>query len=674
MPQKELPGFPDPGREKQVMAAWERFLNSNEMPPHMLRTPIEGSWWRCLRAGVDPTRRQAPTVLAAEHLTALRARHHELIAASLPIMAQAREFLSESGTIMMLTDARGVVLHTEGDPRALEAAIDIRLIPGASWAESECGTNAIGTALATKAPVQVHASEHFCFGIKPWTCSAAVVHDPANGEVLGVLDVSGLQSTFNHHCLALALIASDRIEGRLAAHDLELRERLLEEGLGRFSRLASGGLLFFDQKGRFIKADASAATMLGAIAVELDTKAESRIEAFSADALPASTSSKLPDWLKPEWVEPIVDGKQRLGTIVVLPEQWRRSSTSQRLAPAGENVSRAEVAVPGTSKPPFMAEDIVGAARALRAVLALASKVAPTDSTVLITGETGTGKELIAQVIHKRSRRAARAFVSVNCAAIPQTLITSELFGHERGAFTGALQRRVGRFELAEGGTLFLDEVGELPPETQIALLRVLQEREFERVGGTKPIRTDVRVIAATNRDLQAAISSGSFRRDLFYRLNVFPIEIPPLRHRKEDIPRLVEYFVDRYASKAGKRFRTISAQTLDLLQSYSWPGNIRELQNVIERSVIVCDSETFSVDDSWLSRETGSTRPTSQQVADKHAAQAEQKAMIEAALAKTRGRVSGLGGAAAALGMPPNTLETKIRTLGINKYQFRAR
>jgi formate hydrogenlyase transcriptional activator len=250
-----------------------------------------------------------------------------------------------------------------------------------------------------------------------------------------------------------------------------------------------------------------------------------------------------------------------------------------------------------------MFEEIVGTSAALQKVLSLVSKVAPTDATVLVTGETGTGKELVARAIHRRSRRSSRAFVSVNCAAMPRDLIASELFGHEKGSFTGALQRRLGRFELAEGGTIFLDEVGELPVETQIALLRVLQEHEFERVGGTRSIETNVRVIAATNRNLQAAIAAGTFRSDLFYRLNVFPIEMPPLRQRREDLPELVEYFIDRYARKLGKNICGVNSKTLELFQSYPWPGNIRELQNVIERSVIVCETEKFSVDETWLPR-----------------------------------------------------------------------
>jgi transcriptional regulator with GAF, ATPase, and Fis domain len=317
-----------------------------------------------------------------------------------------------------------------------------------------------------------------------------------------------------------------------------------------------------------------------------------------------------------------------------------------------------------------MFEEIVGSSPALQAVLAQVARVAPTDSTVLITGETGTGKELIARAIHKRSLRSSRAFVSINCAAIPRDLIASELFGHEKGAFTGATQRRLGRFESAEGGTIFLDEVGELPAETQISLLRVLQEREFQRVGGNESFQIDVRVVAATNRNLEAAIVECRFRDDLFYRLNVFPIEVPPLRQRKEDIPLLVEYFVDRYGSKAGKKITGISKRSLELLQSYAWPGNIRELQNVIERSVIICDSENLSVEETWLGRRSLSADSPAQALSKKLAAQ--EKEMIEAALAESNGKVSGPSGAAARLGIPQSTLDSKIKSLKINKHRFR--
>ena len=331
-----------------------------------------------------------------------------------------------------------------------------------------------------------------------------------------------------------------------------------------------------------------------------------------------------------------------------------------------ENVALREEIVKAS-----MFEEIIGTSPPLQAVLSRVSKVARSDSTVLITGETGTGKELVARAIHRRSDRSSRAFVSVNCAAIPRDLIASELFGHEKGAFTGATQQRLGRFELANAGTIFLDEVGELPPETQVALLRVLQEHEFERVGGTRRIRADVRVIAATNRDLQAAIRAGSFRSDLFYRLHVFPIQIPPLREREEDIPLLVEYFIDRYARKVGKNIRDISKKTLELLRSYPWPGNIRELQNVIERSVLLCETESFSIDESWLPQQPFPAEPKDP-IELVLKLSAEERNMIEAALKESRGRVFGPTGAAARLGVPRSTLESRIRSLKIDKNRFK--
>jgi transcriptional regulator with GAF, ATPase, and Fis domain len=317
-----------------------------------------------------------------------------------------------------------------------------------------------------------------------------------------------------------------------------------------------------------------------------------------------------------------------------------------------------------------MFEEIVGTSQPLRRVLAHVEKVAPTEATVLVTGETGTGKELIARAIHKRSTRADRAFIRVNCAAIPQSLVASELFGHEKGAFTGATQRRHGRFEMADGGTLFLDEIGELPADTQISLLRVLQEKEIERVGGSQVIRVDVRIIAATNRDLQAAIEEGMFRQDLFYRLNVFPIEMPSLRERKADISLLVGYLTERYASRAGKKIKHIAKRTLELFQEYDWPGNIRELQNLVERAVILCDSDTLSVDETWLksSHQHGAAPSIPVESSLEH----RDKEVIEEALAACKGRVAGPSGAATRLGIPRSTLESRITSLGIDKWRHK--
>ena len=362
------------------------------------------------------------------------------------------------------------------------------------------------------------------------------------------------------------------------------------------------------------------------------------------------------------------------GTTVDVTEHWQAKAELEKALEEikrlkdrlqDENLALREEIIRSS-----MFEEIVGSSQPLHKVLEQVTKVAPTDSTVLISGETGTGKELIARAIHKRSNRAARAFISVNCGAIPQSLIASELFGHEKGAFTGAMQRRIGRFEAADGGTIFLDEVGELPMETQVALLRVVQEREFERIGGAQRLKVDVRVLAATNRDLKRAVSSGAFRADLFYRLNVFPIEMPPLRERSADIPMLAEYLIDRYAKKAGKKFSKIADRTLEAFRQYDWPGNIRELQNVIERAVIVCDGPSFSIDETWLKSDSPAAS-TSGAALSSNGGDNERQ-LIEGALAESHGRVSGGSGAAAKLGIPRQTLESKILKLGINKHQFR--
>jgi len=362
---------------------------------------------------------------------------------------------------------------------------------------------------------------------------------------------------------------------------------------------------------------------------------------------------------------PISDGLEHLEKRAAL------KSAVEELELLREQLERENLVPPDDVDRASMFEEIIGTSPALKAVLSRVTKVAPGDSTVLIAGETGTGKELVARAIHRKSPRASRAFISVNCATFAPALISSELFGHEKGAFTGATQRRVGRFELADGGTIFLDEVGDLPPDTQVALLRILQEREFERVGGSQSIKVDVRVIAATNWDLNAAVANGSFRSDLFYRLQVFPIEIPPLRDRRDDIPLLVEYFVDRYARKSGKTIRDVDKKTIRLLQSYRWPGNIRELQNIIERSVILCESDVFSIDESWLHLPLPATE-SKRHLELPRRLEAQEKSMIEEALKASCGRVFGPTGAAAKLGVPRSTLESKIKALKIDKNRFR--
>jgi PAS domain S-box-containing protein len=370
------------------------------------------------------------------------------------------------------------------------------------------------------------------------------------------------------------------------------------------------------------------------------------------------------------------DLSELVGTVIDITEQTQAriavESALTEVKALKDQLYKENLALRDEVDRVSMFEEILGNSQALQAVVSRVVKVAPTDSSVLITGETGTGKELIARAIHKRSKRSQRAFVSINCAALAPSLISSELFGHEKGSFTGATQRRLGRFELANGGTIFLDEIGELPADTQAALLRVLQEREFERVGGTQSIQVDVRVIAATNRNLEAAIAGGTFRSDLFYRLNVFPIHMPPLRERTDDILTLLEYFIQRFGRKVGKNFSKIDKVTVDLFRSYEWPGNVRELQNVVERSVIVSPDDVFCVDDAWLStdlarRRTGHCAPEST-----NDDSSREREIIEAALAESGGRVYGAGGAAAKLQIPPSTLDSKIKRLGIRKSRYK--
>ena len=317
--------------------------------------------------------------------------------------------------------------------------------------------------------------------------------------------------------------------------------------------------------------------------------------------------------------------------------------------------------------------EMIGSSRAFRCVWNLVQMVAQTDSAVLIHGETGTGKELVAKAIHEESSRKRGPYVCVNCAAIPAGLLESELFGHERGAFTGALAQTTGRFQLAHTGTLFLDEIGELPQEMQVLLLRVLQEREFERLGGTHTLQVDVRLVAATNRDLAEEVRAGRFRSDLYYRLNVFPVRVPALRERREDIPPLVAHFADKYGERFGRPISSIDRKTLDLLQSHNWPGNVRELENMTERAVILSRNGVLSVDPEMLRDcPAASANNAAQSAQHENDDSTEERATIEKALKASRGKVSGPTGAAKKIGIPASTLEFRIKKLGIDKFRFR--
>jgi transcriptional regulator of acetoin/glycerol metabolism len=623
---------------------------------------------------VDPALERSPMVLTEDELCRRRERL-EALGVGVPVLERFGEELRETEDMLALCDADGNVLATGGHPRVIEETAEFNLRIGGSWSEQAAGTNGIGTALAEGRPVQVIGADHYVAAFQRWVCTGAPIRHPISGETIAVIDVTGYRDKVQAHTFLAVQATAALIEQRLLL-ELTLDEKLLCDRLfARVNRTPADAMLAVDRRGRVVQLNAAAERLL-------TVRRPSGGQTLGDELKPVVAAALERGGGHPEGYEQTI-GSRALGgqvRIVTLPVFRDRRPIGAvvvlslgepgRLADPGRRMRAENLALREEVDQASMFEEIVGTSAPLRAVLARVSRVAPTDSTVLITGETGTGKELVARAIHRGSGRSSNPFVSVNCAAIPPALIASELFGHEKGAFTGALERRLGRFELADGGTIFLDEVGDLPSDTQLALLRVLQEREFERVGGNRSIRVDVRVIAATNRDLSAAMEADAFRSDLFYRLNVFPIEMPPLRERQEDIPLLVAYFVDRYARRIGKTIENIDQRTFDIFQGYSWPGNIRELQNVIERSVVICETATFAIDESWLRRELPKAPRPIQTLADDLATRERER--IETALATSRGRVSGPSGAAAKLGIPGSTLDSKIRALGIRKERFK--
>jgi sigma-54 dependent transcriptional regulator, acetoin dehydrogenase operon transcriptional activator AcoR len=659
-----------PDDDRQTMAAWDRFLRSGELPANAIRNLIEHSWWRCHSAGVDPERFKAPDSLPEAGLRALHFRYRDLIEASVPIMAQARDFLSESGTIMILTDPTGIILETEGDPATRDTATGIRLAVGANWNELSVGTNAIGTALTVGEPVQVHASEHFCEGIKPWTCSATVVRDPSNGEVLGVLDVSGLRGTFNRHSLALVVAAAGRIEGRLAGREMELRQRLLESGLGRLSRVASGGLIFFDRKGRFIKADARAGLSLSAMGIKFDLKADTRVDAFNADNSLNGDKAELPDGLRAEWTEKVVERGEYLGTVIVLPEPFRRG-VGQRAAHVVGASTEARTQS-GTCL-----DRIIGTSELLLQAVDKAKFLAEVDVPVLLQGETGVGKEVFARAIHEGGRRRSGPFVALNCGGLPRDILASELFGYVDGAFSGARRSgMVGKIEAANGGTLFLDEIGEMPFDLQPYLLRVVEGGEVYPLGDSKPRRVQFRLVVATNRDLRAEIAAGRFRMDLFYRISVTSLSIPALRDRKQDITALVEHFSNEVTRRHGVSMKQFDFEVLAAFERYAWPGNVRELRNVVEGMVLMARGEVLTLEDLPVELSTAHFQPTS--VGPSGAAsgsattlEAVESDAIRAAVLSCRGNLTRV---AQELRISKSTLYLKIKKYGLEQILPEAR
>ena len=571
--------------ERAIMIAWEKFLSGNTMPHDAVRRMVEDSWRRCLDQGVNPIRKSAPLVADDEGLNCLQRRHAELIEAATPVMVQAREFLSESATMMILTDPDGVILSVEGDPNAKYNGQGVQLVPGARWEESVSGTNAIGTALAAAQPVQICASEHFCEGIKQWTCSATVIRDPYDGRILGALDISGLSGSHNTHCLALAVAGAGRIEARLAALEMEKRARLLDVTLTPSKRWLDGGVVIFDRRGRLVRANENAGLFLNSIGLDLAACSDLALTGLTAEK---ATRRTLPEWMKTDWLEPVIDHEERLGTVLAIPlsRHFTAKATSSTLD--------SDLAVIGHEF-----DQIIGDSPVLNKAKHRALQLAKLHVPVLLLGPTGAGKEVFARLLHNAGADATRPFVPLNCGSMTRDLLASELFGYAEGAFTGARRGgMIGKFEAANGGTLFLDEIGEMPLDLQAHLLRVLEEGEVYRLGENKPRKVCVRVVAATNRNLREEVAAGNFRMDLFYRLAVTVLRLPALAEHTEDIPLLVHHFVEQAARNYGAPARYPSSQVLDALMAYPWPGNVRELRNVVEGMVLLAEADVLTMDD----------------------------------------------------------------------------
>ena len=581
----------NPQNNRMIMAAWDRFLSGHAPPPNALRCLVDDSWRRCLEEHVDPTRQQAASPVNESTLYSLQHQHRELVRAGKQVMAMAKDFLAESETIMMLTDPKGMILGVEGDPRALDAAGDIRLIAGSCWSEQICGTNAIGTALSIGQPVQIHAAEHFCAGIKEWTCSATVIRDPYDGKILGAIDVSGLGKTFSPQSLALAVTTASRIESQLAKLEMDFRYLLLERGTATMSS-ATDGVIICDRRGFPIKANERATAALQARGIDFNLKNTTQIPALSTGTFAPSTPVEVPQWLRADWLEPIIDGGERIGTLLTIPVLQPNGISSR--------FSRKEKAGKYTMSQEVKGFDaLIGNSEALTQAIQKAKLLAKSNVSVLLLGETGVGKENFAQGLHRFGQIGERPFVALNCGGLSRDLLASELFGHCEGSFTGARRGgMLGKIEAANGGTLFLDEIGEMPLELQPHFLRVLEEGEIYRIGETSPRKVSFKLVAATNRNLRDEVSDGRFRMDLYYRVAVTSIRIPSLLDRKPDIPLLVAHFLDQLSCKYNVKPKKLKPEVFAALDGYSWPGNIRELRNVVESMFLMADGDLLGLED----------------------------------------------------------------------------
>lgn len=653
--------FSSPDRDASVMAAWERLIQGDKLPSGALRGVVDHSWHRCLDGRVAPDAAGAPLPLEEGALFDLRVRNDRLMRASVPLIEQTRELVSQTGTILLLADPDGMILELAGDTRLVEPAGEIRLIPGCNWTELSCGTNAIGTALALQQPVQIHGSEHFCAGIKQWTCSATVIRDPFDGTVLGVLDASGLAQTYSQHSLAFIVSMAARIESRLGKFAMERRLRLMERCMAYCSG-RTDGVVVVDESGRLVRANPQASAAFARLGVP-GTLDNAFPIPYIARIAGGSMSPQSPPWLRLARIERVAEGTDTLGFMLIAPAASRRAASLSEAIPVAEPTSRAAFS------------RIVGTSPALRAAIQKAQQLAKASVPILLLGETGVGKELFAQGIHQASSRADGPFVALNCGGLSRDLLSSELFGYAEGAFTGARRSGMtGKIEAANHGTLFLDEIGEMPLDIQPHLLRVLEEGEIYRLGENAPRKVGFRLIAATHRDLRADVADGKFRMDLYYRLAVTNISIPPLRELKTDLPEMIEHWLSVSRERYGVTDAVFDDVAYGCLLNYTWPGNVREMRNAIEGAVLMARDGIMTVAE--LPPEIGALAVSAGDVRDTASsgisALARQKVrsleMTEAesiryAIQQCQGNLTA---AAAQLGIAKSTLYQKLRKYAI--------
>jgi transcriptional regulator of acetoin/glycerol metabolism len=565
-------------------------MMTGECEPHAVRSIILKSWQRCSSNKVAQKTFQAPLAAHGDALYRLRQQNLELCMATKEVMASLNDVLELSKSLLLIADPCGVILDMYGNQAIQDAGREKHIAPGGVWNETTGGTNAVGTALANRTPIQVHAMEHFCEGVKSWTCSAALIHSPIDNDIIGVLDISGSDDTFNAHSLPLAVSLARQIETVLRGQAEREQMHLLQWCSEEASAWHNDGLIVLDKKGRVLSMNKRAQESLKRLDVHVKLekgaplKGDWRFEFFGIS---------LPAWVKKEWLQPVAPNGKELGMLVVIPQHEVRSATA--VPHQNKEPSAREVQARAARATNLLSEGIIGESEAIRSACQKAVRFAAGDFPVLILGETGVGKEEFAAAIHRASPVGNGPFIAINCSVLDKELVGSELFGYADGAFTGARRGgRIGKFEEANGGTLFLDEIGELPPDVQAQLLRILQDGMITRLGENRPRKATVRILSATHCDLRANIGLGRFRQDLYYRLATATLSIPSLRARQGDIAILAAHFMDQLQKKYPAQKKVLSPQLIDVLSNHSWPGNVRELKGMLECMWHLTDNTTL--------------------------------------------------------------------------------